>query len=60
VVQVILNALENGEVVAVFCKLGKDRTGLLTMLVLSCCGATDAEIVSDYIRSACEIERLKK
>lgn len=43
-----------------FCKLGKDRTGLLTMLILACCGATDAEIVSDYIRCASLEENLRK
>lgn len=38
------------EPVALFCKLGKDRTGLLTMLILACCGISDEEIVADYIR----------
>ena len=48
--QVILEAVEKGETVAFYCKLGKDRTGIISMLVLSCCGATEDEIVSDYIR----------
>ena len=48
--QVILEAVQKGEPTAFFCKLGKDRTGLISMLVLSCCGATEDEIVSDYIR----------
>lgn len=34
-----------------FCKLGKDRTGLLAALVLSACGASEEEIVADYSRS---------
>lgn len=42
--------MEKGETVAFYCKLGKDRTGIISMLVLSCCGATEDEIVSDYIR----------
>ena len=33
-----------------FCKLGKDRTGLLAALVLAACGATDDQIVADYTR----------
>jgi protein tyrosine/serine phosphatase len=48
--QVILEAVQKGEPTAFFCKLGKDRTGIISMLVLSCCGATEGEIVSDYIR----------
>ena len=35
----------------IFCKLGKDRTGVMSALVLACCGASDAEIVADYARS---------
>lgn len=35
----------------IFCKLGKDRTGLMAALVLTCCGASEAEIVADYARS---------
>lgn len=31
--------------------LGKDRTGLITMLVLSVLGATDEQIVADYVLS---------
>ncbi|GAB4817039.1 hypothetical protein N2152v2_004085 [Parachlorella kessleri] len=34
-----------------FCKLGKDRTGLLAALVLTACGASKEEIVADYARS---------
>lgn len=35
-----------------FCKLGKDRTGLMAALVLAACGATKDEIISDYNRWA--------
>jgi hypothetical protein len=35
-----------------FCKLGKDRTGLLCMALLACCGASEQEIISDYVRHA--------
>ena len=31
--------------------LGKDRTGLITMLVLSVLGASDEQIVADYVLS---------
>jgi hypothetical protein len=49
---VILEAVRAGEPAVIFCKLGKDRTGLISALVLACCAATEEEIVSDYIRSA--------
>ncbi|BDA42592.1 hypothetical protein COCOBI_03-4850 [Coccomyxa sp. Obi] len=48
--RVLMEAVKSKEPVAIFCKLGKDRTGLLTMLILACCGASDVEIVSDYMR----------
>ncbi len=35
----------------IFCRLGKDRTGLVSALILACCGATDEEIVADYAKS---------
>ena len=35
----------------IFCRLGKDRTGLMAALILSCCGATEDEIVADYTLS---------
>jgi hypothetical protein len=50
--QLISEAAESGETTMFFCKIGKDRTGLLAALVLSCCGASDDEIVSDYMRCA--------
>jgi protein tyrosine/serine phosphatase len=37
--------------VGVFCTAGKDRTGLISLLTLSVLGATDDEIVADYILS---------
>ncbi|KAK9909787.1 hypothetical protein WJX75_007427 [Coccomyxa subellipsoidea] len=49
--RVVLEAVKAKEPLALFCKLGKDRTGLLTMLILACCGISDEEIVADYIRS---------
>ena len=33
-------------------QIGKDRTGLLAAMVLTCCGATVDEIVTDYARQA--------
>jgi len=36
---------------ALYCTAGKDRTGLIVMLVLSIMGATDDEIIADYVLS---------
>ena len=36
---------------AFYCKAGKDRTGLIAALALHCCGASEAQIVDDYVRS---------
>jgi len=35
----------------VFCNLGKDRTGVITALVLSCCRVPRSEIVEDFAQS---------
>ena len=43
-------AAENDRPLLTYCRLGKDRTGLMTALVLSTCGATQSEIISDYTR----------
>ena len=51
--QLLSEAAESNETTLFFCKIGKDRTGLLAAMVLSCCGASDDEIVSDYMRCAC-------
>ena len=50
VVQIIRAAAERGEATLFFCKIGKDRTGLMAALVLAACGATNDEIISDYNR----------
>lgn len=49
-VQIMTAALEARQPCLFFCKLGKDRTGLMAALVLSVCGATEEEIVADYTR----------
>lgn len=36
---------------ALFCTAGKDRTGLVTMLILDICGVPDHSIVTDYEHS---------
>lgn len=46
-----LLADENNYPVGIYCTAGKDRTGLITMLTLSVLGATDEEIVADYVLS---------
>lgn len=50
--QVITEAAEAGEPLLFFCRVGKDRTGVLAALLLSCCGAKPEEIIADYHRSA--------
>lgn len=50
VVQIIRAAAERGESTLFFCKIGKDRTGLMAALTLAACGATNEEIISDYNR----------
>lgn len=47
----VLEAQRRGEPVLIFCKLGKDRTGLLSALILSCCGISKEEILEDYTKS---------
>lgn len=37
--------------VLIFCKAGKDRTGIISALVLTVAGCSDEQIVKDYIRS---------
>lgn len=37
--------------IALYCTAGKDRTGLVAMLTLSILGATDEEILADYVLS---------
>ncbi len=45
-------AADDTSAVAYHCAVGKDRTGLLTMLLLGLLGVHDDEIVADYARSA--------
>lgn len=49
--EVVIEAGEEDRPVLFFCKVGKDRTGILASLILICCNATEEEIVSDYARS---------
>eukprot|EP00889_Picochlorum_renovo_P008116 jgi/Picre1/35146/NNA_002608.t1 len=44
-------ALQNNQPTLIFCKLGKDRTGLISALVLSCCDVDRSEILKDYALS---------
>lgn len=37
--------------VAFYCTAGKDRTGLVSMLVLSALGVSDEDIIDDYVKS---------
>jgi protein tyrosine/serine phosphatase len=42
--------------VLVHCTLGKDRTGLVVLLVAMLCGASEEGVVRDYERSGVELE----
>lgn len=52
VVKVTLGSLEAKKPLLFYCKAGKDRTGLLAMLILSVCGVPDDAIIDDYVRCA--------
>lgn len=41
--------------VAVHCTIGKDRTGLVVALALLVAGATERDVVADYVRSGAEV-----
>lgn len=47
----VLEAQRQGEPVLIFCKLGKDRTGLMSALILACCDTPTTEILDDYTKS---------
>ena len=47
----IAQAAEAGGAVLFFCRLGKDRTGLLAALLLTCLGAGREGVLADYSRS---------
>eukprot|EP00887_Chlorella_sp_A99_P000979 scaffold5.g979.t1 len=49
--ELIMAAAEARRPQLFFCKLGKDRTGVVAALVLSCCGVSEEDIVADYSRS---------
>ena len=48
---VILESLEAQRKVLIYCKAGKDRTGLISALVLAICGADESTIIADYVAS---------
>ena len=45
-------AAQKSEPVLVFCKVGKDRTGMLACLIAACCGASPSQLVADYHKYA--------
>ncbi|KAG1674571.1 hypothetical protein FOA52_001820 [Chlamydomonas sp. UWO 241] len=49
--RIIVACLEAGRPVLINCSIGKDRTGILSALVLSVAGASDEQIIGDYHRS---------
>jgi Tyrosine phosphatase family len=48
IVQVVLRSLQAKQATIFYCKAGKDRTGILAMLLLSNAGLSDEQIVADY------------
>ena len=50
--QVVTEAAEAAEPVLLFCKVGKDRTGMLACLIAACCGASPSQLVADYHKCA--------
>lgn len=49
--RIVVSAAESRQPLLIFCKLGKDRTGIMSALILYCCGASDEEIIEDYTKS---------
>lgn len=49
--KVIARHASRGVPVAFQCRLGKDRTGLVAALVLLCLGASEEQVVEDYVKS---------
>jgi hypothetical protein len=43
-----LQALERNRPVLFFCRVGKDRTGILAALLLLCCGVPQDDVLDDY------------
>ena len=48
----VADAAEAKEPVLLFCKVGKDRTGMLACLIAACCGASQSQIIDDYHKCA--------
>lgn len=49
--RLLLSSAERGAPALFFCRAGKDRTGLVSALLLSVCGADDDSILNDYVLS---------
>mmetsp|Transcript_19156 Transcript_19156/g.56934 ORF Transcript_19156/g.56934 Transcript_19156/m.56934 type:complete len:395 (-) Transcript_19156:296-1480(-) len=49
--RVVLESAEARRPLLLYCSIGKDRTGIISALVLSCVGASLDQIVADYHRS---------
>mmetsp|Transcript_13167 Transcript_13167/g.30596 ORF Transcript_13167/g.30596 Transcript_13167/m.30596 type:complete len:369 (+) Transcript_13167:309-1415(+) len=51
VLRVIATHVEGGVPVAFQCRLGKDRTGIVAALLLLALGASDEQVINDYVKS---------
>ncbi len=58
--EIIRTIEESKSNVFYFCSAGKDRTGVVSALLLSRIGATKEQIISDYVASAENLEELLK
>ncbi len=56
--KIILNSEDNG--IIYFCNAGKDRTGIVTALIMLLAGISEDDIVKDYLLSAIYLEDMLK
>ena len=59
VTKAVLAIADSSGPAVVHCTAGKDRTGIITAMLLSCIGVTDAVIANDYARSASAMAALR-
>lgn len=50
-INIIFNILIKGESILYFCNAGKDRTGVISMLILMALGVSEERICKDYLKT---------